>query len=219
MQRSTQFLFLIVVGILVSLGALVSKQSSRTPQEVLEEVRTALASETFEEQTLLRRLGASLRATEPGAEGNEALEQVCAELRIARGKLLLRIGATEDAREDFQAVMDRYRPGDRVVRRLLIEAENAEGQTESALRHLEELLHDEPGYGPAWVERGRLHQQLAAQVLETCEEKLNFALVEEDAVSALAVVKRLSARDAEDSRRTTTILELHQLFPKSTKNH
>ncbi len=217
MQRSTQILFLIVVGILVSLGALVSKQTMRTPQEVLEEVRAALRQETFEEQTLLRRLSASLRGTEPGAAGNPALEEVCAELRLTRGKLLLRIGATDEAREDFLEVMERYRPGDRSVRRLLIEAENAEGQTESALLHLEQLLRDEPKYGPAWVERGRLHQQLAAQILASCAAKLNFALVEEDAVQALEVVKKLAARDAQDSRRTTTILELRQLFPPTSE--
>lgn len=212
MKWPTKLFFAIAIAAAISLIAVVSRQRMRTPREVLEEVRAALQNDVYDQQALLRRLDSSLRKAESGDLLLPAVRETCADLRLTRGRLLLDIGSTDGARADFEYVLENYRPEDRETRRLLIDAETAEGQLESALVHLNELLEDEPTFAPAWIQSGALHQALAEQFLTQCEEKLRYALIENDSQRANDVLRELAARDPLDPARVNALLELRKLF-------
>jgi|GEM_PF-2435693 len=215
MNWPTRLLAVLVLGIVASLVAVVSRRNLSSPREVLESVQLELQKESYDEQALLRRLASSLRRAEAGDLALEATRQLCADLRLTRGELYLDIGATREARADFEAVLENYRPDDREVRRLLIRAESTAGETEVALAHLDELLREQPDYGSAMVEKGHLHQELAQRALARCDEKLAFVLVEADAEQASKILRTLASRDPADPARATIILELKELFPAS----
>jgi uncharacterized protein HemY len=215
MKWPTKIFFVLVIATVVSLVALVSRQSLRTPREVLEDVQAALESEGYDERALLRSLGGGLHKAKAQDPTIPAVRDICAELHLARGRLLLAIGATQEARADFEIVLEQYRPGDRDVRRLLIETESAAGEVEQALAHLQELLAAEPAFGPAWVEAGRLEKLLAEQALERCDEKLRLVLIDEETQRASVILRTLVARDPSDPRRATNIVLLRELFPVS----
>ncbi|MFT7670368.1 MAG: tetratricopeptide (TPR) repeat protein [Planctomycetota bacterium] len=215
MSLPARILTLTVIGGLVSLGVLVSRSEQLTPRQVLLQVEAEMQAESFDEQALLRRLASSLRRAERGDQEHEATRELCANLRMARGQLYLAIGATREARQDFVKVLDKYRPGDRDVRLLLIKSESAGGNVSGALGLLDALLKDEPDFGLAMVERGHLQTKLAVEALETCDEKLRFALIEADAEKASLIVHSLAARDSSDPGRAKIILKLKNLFPPS----
>ncbi len=215
MNWPTRILALLVLVIIASLVAVVSRKTLRTPRQVLEEVQLQLQSESYDEQDLLRQLSSSLRRAEGGDLSLPATRMLCADIRMTRGELFLNIGATREAREDFEIVLEKYRPGDRDVRRLLIHAESSAGEVLSALAHLEELLREQPNFGQALVEKGHLQQQLANRALEQCDEKLRFVLVEADAEKGAEILRTLASRDPSDPARATIILKLKELFPAS----
>jgi len=217
MKWPTKLFFAVAIAAVISLVAVVSRQRMRTPREVLDEVQAALQSDVYDQQGLLRRLDSSLRRAESGDLQLPAVREVCADLRLTRGRLLLEIGSTDRAREDFEYVLETYRPDDRETRRLLIEAESAEGRYEDALLHLGELLEDEPTYAPAWIQSGVLHQELAERYLDQCDEKLRYALIEVDAQRASDVLHELAARDPLDPARVNALLELRRIFASSSE--
>ncbi len=212
MKWSTRIFFLLATLTLVALAAVISRQRLRTPEQVLEEARQELAEGSYDPQGLLRRLDSGLRRAESGDPIEPAARDVAADLRLVRGRLLLEIGATDRARLDFGAVLELYRPADRETRRLLIQAEVAEGDLAGALAHIEELLTDEPDYAPAWAQAGALHQELAEELLTGADEILHAALVEDDAALARRAARELAARDAADPARVHPLLELRRLF-------
>ena len=215
MKWPTKIFFIFVIAIVASLVAMVSRQSLRSPREVLQEVQAELEGQGFDERALLRRLAGALRRAEGRDTSLPAQRELCADLRIARGRLLLSIGATEEARADFDLVLREYRPGEREVRRLLAETESSAGLLDDALLHLRELLADEPGFGPAWVEVGKLERQQAEATLAECDAKLRLVLIEEDAAIAGEILRGLAARDPLDAGRATSIVDLRALFPSS----
>ena len=215
MKWSNRIFFLIATAVLVALAAVISRHRLLTPDQILREARLELESGSYDPQGLLRRLSSGLRRAESGDPLEPAELDVIADLRLVRGRLLLEIGATDQARLDFNTVLEKYRPGDRESRGLLIEAEVAEGDLEGALDHIGDLLADEPGFGPAWAQSGALHQRLAEDLLLRVDEIVHTALVEEDAALARRAVRELAARDAADPARAHALLELRTLFDGS----
>ena len=125
MNWPTKIFFALVIALVVSLVAMVSRERLRTPGEVLQEVQAELAREGHDSRALLRRLTSALDRAESSDQSSPALRELCADLRIARGRILLGLGATGEARSDFEKVLSDYRSGDVDVRRLLVDTESA----------------------------------------------------------------------------------------------
>ena len=210
----TLLLTLAAIAVL-SVVAMVSRQKLRAPQEILDEVRAGLSSGELDPQAGLRRLDSALRRAEARDTDLEGVVDTCVELRLERGHILRDIGANEEARSEYQLVLDRYRPDDFAVRLLLVQTDIEAGDLIGALGRLERLLEDQPEYGPAWVEKGRMHLSLAREALDTCAERSRDLLATVDSERAAELLERLAALDATDPARTPTVLELRQLFPVS----
>ena len=165
MNRLSRLLFVVALGVVLALVAMVSRQRLRSPHEVLEEVRQELAQDAYDEARVLRQLGGAIRRAETMDPDLAVVQDLCSELRLLRARVLMEIGANTEAREDLEQVLFRYRPADADVRRLLVAVDRAEGDLEGALRRLSEILEQEPDYGPAWAETGLIHQLLAQGLL------------------------------------------------------
>lgn len=215
MKWSLTLLLALTAAAVLSVVAMVSRQKLLPPHETLEIVKRGLASGDLDPQACLRRLDSALRRAETLEVVREGVADLCAELHLERGDILRGIGANEDARREYQLVLDRYRPGDFAVRLLLVQTDIAGGDLIGALGRLESLLEDQPDYGPAWVAKGRMHLSLAHVALESCEERARRLLPTADAERVVELIERLAALDAADSARTPAILEVRQLFPVS----
>jgi len=215
MNWPTKIFFALVIALVVSLVAMVSRERLRTPGEVLQEVQAELAREGHDSRALLRRLTSALDRAESSDQSSPALRELCADLRIARGRILLGLGATGEARSDFEKVLSDYRSGDVDVRRLLVDTESASGQLEEAVRQLRQLLEEEPTSGQAWIELGRLERTLAEEALSSCEDKLRGVLIESEAQEASQLLRTLASLDSTDPSRATSIVALRELFPLS----
>jgi hypothetical protein len=213
MNQFSKFLFVFATVVVLGIVAMVSRQTLLTPREVLREVRTELSDDAYDAPRILRRLGNAIRHGEARDITDAKAKNVCAELRLTRAELLIELGATGDARADLEKILKDYRPGNSEVRRLLIRIDSAEGDIAGALERLELLLEDEPHYGPAWVESGRLHQLLADETLAIAKQQVSFVLVVKDAKLAEERLESLTARAATDPLRTSDILRLRELFP------
>ena len=215
MNRLTKFLFLASAAVVVMVVAMVSRQTLRTPKEILDEVRLELQTEGFDRTRLLRQLEAAIRRAEQQDLSAPGVVDLCTELRTVRGQLLVDLGAYSEAQRDLEIILDRYRPGDSEVRRLLIQIQSKEGDLDGALANLERLIEDHPDHGPAWVDLALTHQQLAEETLELAREKLRYVLVPEDYEVAARKVLSLAARAPEDPLRISDILTLRELVPRS----
>ncbi len=215
MNWFTKFLFVAALVAVISVTAMVSRQTRSSPQEVLDEVLVQLGSDAYDELLVLRKLENGIRRAELLDPNLPGIRELCADLRLTRAKLLMDMGAYTDARTDLELVLERYRQGDSEVRRMLVEIDSADGELERALERLEKLLKDEPRFGPAWVESGRMHQRLADQALDHAKARLHFALITEDAKLAEERLDSLAARASSDPLRTNDILALRELFSTS----
>ncbi|MCB9916187.1 MAG: hypothetical protein H6828_13750 [Planctomycetes bacterium] len=213
MNRLSRLLFVVALGVVLALVAMVSRQRLRSPHEVLEEVRQELAQDAYDEARVLRQLGGAIRRAETMDPDLAVVQDLCSELRLLRARVLMEIGANTEAREDLEQVLFRYRPADADVRRLLVAVDRAEGDLEGALRRLSEILEQEPDYGPAWAETGLIHQLLAQGLLDEAAERMRYVLVSDDVVAARAHLESLAARPAGDPLRTSDLLALRTLFP------
>ncbi len=215
MNRLTKFLFLAAAAVVVLVATMVSRQKLRTPREILDEVRLELQTEGFDRSRLLRQLEAAIRRAEQQDLSQPGVVDLCTDLRTVRGQLLVDLGAYSEAQRDLEVVLERYRPGDSEVRRLVIEIQGKEGDLQGALENLERLIQNNPDYGPAWVDQAQLHQRLAEQDLDLAREKLRYVLVVEDYEVAAKRVLSLAARAPEDPLRISDILTLRELVPSS----
>lgn len=182
--------------------------SRPTPESVLADARVTLREKHFDDQEVLRRLDEAF--DEAQAKGENDL---CAEILLTRGELLMSLGAVETARRSFERVLTRFRPGDPETRRLLVRASEETGDYDTAVEQLASLLRDEPEYGPAWVESGLLHQKLADKKLAACTSALSPVLVSDELARAERLLARLAAMDPLDSARTTIAFGLREIVP------
>lgn len=203
---------LLLASALLAAGAvtlMVTRQRQLTPSELLGVYEARLARrEQHSEEMLLRGFETVARLAAERGEG-----EVAARALVARGKLLLELGAGAGAREDFQRALREFRPGDLEIRRLAAQARIAAGEFEAALGDLDSLLAEVPEYAPAWAQAGELHRRLAAERVGRAEELLARAFTREAQERAGPLLARLCALDPGDARRPAIAARLRELGP------
>lgn len=206
MKWTTKSLLALAGIALATLAWLALGQGRSTPGRTLAEAKRMLADEHFDEEAVLRRLEHALRVAEDEGEA-----EVAAEVLAVRGELLLRLGAAETARRDFERLLTLYRPGDAETRRLLVRTAEALGDYPGAVQQMSALLADQPEFGPAWVESGRLHERVAEMKVAQARDELGLVLVSTSAQRASELLNRLAAMDPLDPARATLAFELREL--------
>src|SRR6185295_8942424 len=113
MRWTTWCLFLVAMACLTAVGVMVSRQTQATPTDFFRTVQQRIAEGRYDKEQSLANLDIALEgalgAHDAGLEG---------EIRLARGRLLMSLGAYERARTDLDRVLE-LRAGDRSIERLL----------------------------------------------------------------------------------------------------
>ena len=133
------------------------------------------------------------------------------DIRLARGKLLMQVGAFERARNDLTIVWEE-RHGDRAVERLLVELEQRAGDYRAALLRIMHLIELDGTHAEDWRTKGELHRAAAEKAISQCKEVLSKVLVPENAGKATVLLDRAAALDPKDPRRVSIGHDMRDLF-------
>ena len=199
-------LFAASLLLLLAVGVMVSRQASRTPEAEFAAIEKRIAQGNIDIERTIANLDQVL-ARAQNARSTELQNKV----RVARGKLLMRVGAFERARNDLKIVLDAGYD-ERAVERLLVELEQRAGDSRAALARLSHILEVDPGHGEDWARKGELCRQAGDKMLSTEKASLAKVLAPESTAKALPLIELASALDPTDPKRVAVGHDLRQLF-------
>lgn len=206
MKWTTTLLFLLATAIVVAVGAMVSRQTGRTPADFFASIEARIASGRYDKEQTLANLDIALdNAT---SAGDTAL---ATQIRLVRGQILLGLGAYERARADLAAVLE-ARPGDRAIERLIVEIDVRAGDFAAGLARVERLTAEDPSWAEGVALLGDLHKRASQRALEDCLAIFRKTLVTDEAESATKFVLRAAAWDPDDPRRIALAHDLRPFF-------
>ncbi len=206
MKWTTTLLFVLATAIVVAVGAMVSRQTGRTPADFFHTIESKIASGRYDKEQTLANLDIALdNAT---AAGDTALGS---KIRETRGGILLEVGAFDRARADLSAVLE-TRPKDRAIERQLVEIDVREGDFSAGLARVQRLTDEDPTWAEGVALLGDLHKRASQRALEECLGIFKKTLVAEDAERASALVMRAAGWEPGDPRRVALHHDLRPLF-------
>lgn len=207
MKWTTRLLFLLALSISGALIAMVSGQRNRTPGSALDAINATIERAEYNSTTLLRSLDRSIQGTR--ASGDTALQVRALNLR---GDLLLKIGAAEAARTDYEEIGLLLGAKDESLLLRLVEADVLAGDPSAGLSHLAALLALNPESSLAHIQSGRLALSSAKEFTDACDTLIAETLAYDEAAAASALVDRLAAQDLLDHHRAGVVSSLRSYF-------
>ena len=210
MKWTTRLLFLLAISLAGAVIAMVSDQRTRTPESALDSISAILEGDDFNHDTVLRSLDGALSESRSSGDHDLLVRAL-----TLRGDLLLKIGAAEAARTDFEEIRLVQGTEDEELLLRLIETDILAGDPDSGQRRIESVLNINPDSAQAYVLQGRLYQASAKQRTDQCDEILRETLVHDESVMASALVDRLAAQDLLDPHRAGVVSSLRELFTGS----
>ncbi|MBI5365184.1 MAG: hypothetical protein HZA53_18545, partial [Planctomycetes bacterium] len=145
MRWTTWFLFGLAVAVFGGLFAMVARQSARSPAEFFASIQKKIDAKALDEEAAISNLDLAFERAEAARDANLA-----AEVRLARAKVLTRIGSWDRARNDLEAV-EALRGAPREIEELLVDLEARSGDVTKALARLDALLAKDAGYSAGWA--------------------------------------------------------------------
>lgn len=183
-------------------------QKPLTARQILEQTERKLEDGEITRQDAIRELDRAIELAREKTRPN-----LLADLYTARGHVYFGMNGLTKASEDFERVIDIYRPGDRQVENALVDVDIAAGNHESAQARLQGILRTYPEDPYAWTRSGKLGMLAGEALVEECREWIRDALVPEEAEEASELVGWIAARHPRDPSRVALIRELRLLFP------
>jgi tetratricopeptide (TPR) repeat protein len=212
MRFTTWILLLASLAIVGLLGGLVFSGKERTPKELLDSARHRVQGPEPDTRGALAdldfALGLALGANAPD-------KKLVADILVARGTMLRSVGSMTQARSDFQAVLDTWRPGDPDVEVQLVELDVRDGNYEGALERVSSLLKREPDLTEAWVRRGLILISISQRRVREAQDLTRSVMADEEARVACELVERASGMDVSDPLRVSVLHSLRSHFEAS----
>ncbi|MBK7876623.1 MAG: hypothetical protein IPJ77_12900 [Planctomycetes bacterium] len=206
MKWSTWFLFALALAVFGAVAAMVGRQSARTPEEYFRSVRDKVEAGQFDEEQALANLDLALERAEHAKDAHLA-----SEVRLARAKVLTKIGSWDRAKADVESVFaERGNPRD--IETLLVDLDARSGDVPKALARIESILSRAPDDLDAWARAGALHTEAARAALTRALRVCDHGLVPHDAETAHALCERLGALDPTDAQRVVLGHHVRALF-------
>src|SRR4051812_7139630 len=206
MKWTTWILSLCSLGLLLAVGLMVFRQARQTPREEFRRVQQRMAHGGFDREQTIANLNEALVNAEDARDVD-----LSNEIRLARGKLLMQVGAFERARNDLTVVWE-ARGGDQTVERLLVDLEQRAGDYRAALLRVGHLIEADASQAADWRTKGDLHRAAADKSLEQRKQAMSKVLIPDSAAKANALLDRAAALDPSDPRRVAIGRDLHDLF-------
>ncbi len=199
--------FIVSAALLWAVVHMASSQDPKSPRELLEDVQTQLELGTITRQEAIRELDDALLIA-----SEMPRPKLLADLHMERGEIYLDMGGYGKAGDDFELVLDAYRPGDRRAETLLADVDIESGDYESAEIRLRQIIAKRPRDARAWVQFGRLGKLTAEAEVEKCYATISDALVPDEATVACELLLSIAARDPRDPSRVALVLRLRDYF-------
>jgi tetratricopeptide (TPR) repeat protein len=210
LKLGTWFFLLLTAGLLFAGGAAVLRNKNATPDMAFQDVQKQIAKGHSSVEEILEDLEDALKFAERAGDGGTATE-----IRRTRGRVLLDLGAHDQARRDFETVLD-VTGGDYDIEGLLVELERRAGNLDAAIARVERRLEEDESEGEVWVQAAGVYVDSADHRLEECLESLARVLLTQDEARAAELLKRGAALDPADPLRVAVGHDLWQLFAADT---
>lgn len=210
MRFTTWLLVLLCLGAVGLLGGLLFSGGERTPKELLESARRRANGADPDFRGALSDLDTALKLAlqeKPSAE-----KKLVADILVTRGTMLRGVNAASQARTDFQAVLDTWRPGDPEVELKLVDLDMRDGALDAALERTVNLLKREPDQIQAWTARGLILSQIVDQRLDKADQTIRSVMAEEEATTAHGQLVHAAGMDLSDPLRLAVIHDLRSHF-------
>jgi len=206
MRWPTWTLLIAALALLTIVAAMVSRQSSVTPEEFLAAVEKRIEDGRYDREQTLQNLDQVLaRAREAGDPDLET------RVLLRRGRLLMELGAYDRARTDLLAVAEK-RSEDREIDSYLIDLDTRAGDFAAAEVRVRRGLEREPDSLMAWTRLGRLHRLAAERSEETAVDLIARLLAPDELGEARELISRSSALDSADLERPAIAERLRRLL-------
>ncbi|MCK6446295.1 MAG: tetratricopeptide repeat protein [Planctomycetes bacterium] len=209
MRFTTWILVLICLATVGLLGGLVFSGGERTPKELLDSARLRVQGPDPDTSGALADLDFALRLALSDANPDRS---VVADVLVARGSMLRGIGSLTQARSDFQAVLDTWRPGDADVELKLVELDVRERNYDGALERVSALLKREPDLIEGWTQRGLILISLAERRISEAYTITRAVMADEEARIAQDLVFKAAGMDVADPLRVAVLHDLRSHF-------
>ena len=200
------FLFSVILA--WSVFTMARKQEPLGPRQILEQVQGDLERGELTRQDAIRELDRAIELAREKTRPN-----LLADLYTARGQVYFGMNGLTKASEDFERVIDIYRPGDRLVENSLVDVDIAAGNFESAQARLQGILRNHPEDPYAWTRSGKLGMLAGDAIVRQCQAWIDDALVPDDAAAARELILSIAARHPRDPSRVALIQEIRAMFP------
>lgn len=206
MKWTTWFLFALAIAVFGAVAAMVGRQSSRSPAEAFRAIQQKIDAGQFDEEQAIANLELVLERAEHAKDAT-----LVSEVRLARAKVLTKIGSWDRAKADLESVFEQ-RGNPRDIEELLVDLDARSGDVPKALARIEGLLARAPDDLSAWARAGALHAESAEKALERARRACDHGLVPHDAEEARKLCMRLGALDPADTQRVVLGHHLRALF-------
>jgi len=206
MKLGTWLFLLLTAGLLLAGGAAVLRNRNETPDTAFQNVQKQIAKGHSSVEEILEGLEDALKFAERAGDSGTATE-----IRRTRGRVLLDLGAHDQARRDFETVLDVV-GNDYEIEGLLVELERRAGNLEAAIARVERRLEQDESEGEVWVQAADVYVSSADQRIENCLASLARVLVTQDEARAAELLQRGAALDPSDPLRVAVGHDLWQLF-------
>ncbi|MBI5432218.1 MAG: tetratricopeptide repeat protein [Planctomycetes bacterium] len=215
MRFTTWILVLVCLAAVGLLGGLVFSGGERTPKELLESARHRVQGPDPDNRGALSDLDFALRMA---LATNAPDKKLVADILVTRAAMLRGIGSLTQARSDYQAVLDTWRPGDSEVELRLVELDVRDGNYDGALERVSGLLKREPDLIEAWTQRGLILIALAQRRIIEANDLTRSVMAEEEARAAFTLVQRAAGMDVSDPLRVAVLHDLRSDFEASEES-
>jgi tetratricopeptide (TPR) repeat protein len=206
MKWTTWILFAASLGLLLAVGVMVSRQANRSAGEQFSAIQKRIAQGNYDRERTIANLDQVLARAQ-----SERLTELQSDIRLARGKLLMQVGAFDRARNDLMIVLDGGQGG-RGVERLLVELEERAGDYRAGLARLSKMLEADSTHAEDWVMKGELCRQAGEKTLSTEKQTVAKVLAPESAAIATPLLELAAALDPTDAKRVAVEHDLRGLF-------
>lgn len=206
MKWTTWLLFGLALGLCAALFAMVGRRSARSPAEFFASLSTQIEAGVLDDDAALSNLDLALRQAQQADDAT-----LGDDVRLARGRILARIGSWERAKEDFELVRE-HRGSSPALEKLLTDVEARSGDVGAALERVRGRLEREPADLSTWRESALLHARSSRLNLEEARKIVRASLVPSDVPESERSCARLSTLDRSDPSRVAWAQRLRTAF-------